>query len=121
MQLDKIYLTQYYDIDLLRKAGYNKFKITVTLDVKKIDDGYRHIFFFSSDETNDKYCLNGADGHQFEIGSDKKITSYVKYSFTETISNRELKEYLYIRYEASGKFEDTWVNKNVLVNITPIK
>lgn len=72
MQLDKIYLTQYYDIDLLRKAGYNKFKITGTLDVKKIDAGYRHIFFFSIDETNDKYCLNGADGHQFEIDSDEK-------------------------------------------------
>ncbi|MDY4144626.1 MAG: hypothetical protein SOY54_00180 [Bacilli bacterium] len=40
--------------------------------MKEIDDGYRHIFFFSSDETNDKYCLNGADGHQFEIDSDKK-------------------------------------------------
>ena len=40
--------------------------------MKKIDAGYRHVFFLSTDETNDKYCLNGADGHQFEIDSDKK-------------------------------------------------
>ena len=58
---------------------------------------------------------------QYEHGSGEKDTDWDRITLRKSLRISDLKNDLYIRYGASGKDEDTWKNKNVVVTITPSK
>lgn len=133
-RMDVLYLSDHYDVQGLYIAGYTRLKITFTFDVREIDDGYQYVFFYSDDKCNansivtDILGVVGIDnddsflyGHKFEHGSGNKDTSWKTHTFTAELSMKDLKKDLYIRYGASGKYEDDWQNRNVMINYEALK
>ena len=130
----------------LKRAGYTKLHITVSYDVREVNDGSQYVFLYQ-----DKNCaqpkdeegsladmiwgdsLDGILGnkdpgdptllytHKGEHGSGKKDSSWATQSFTLSLSIDDIIDHLYIRYGASGKDEDTWECKNIFVTVTPMQ
>lgn len=97
-----------YNIDTLKTEGYYTMAVEITLDVKKIDDGYQYIFIY--DDTRSDTFLTGC---QFECGkSYRNMTFY----FEVSIFNIKENDFV-IRYGASGKFSDDWENKNLNIQV----
>lgn len=123
-KMDTVRVVDYFNLKDLKDAGYTRFKVTIQFEAKEIDDGYRHVFFYSSSDHDDSYCLNGKDGIEFELGPGSVQKTYTKEEFTCYIDLTKLNEYLYIRWGASGSGafnNDDWVNKNVVIILTPSK
>lgn len=135
-QMDKVLLSNYYNVVQLYKNGYTKIHVTFSFDVKEIDDGYQYVFLYSDancrgngllDKIGDALggFLGSSDSddpsllyvYKFEHGAGKKDTSWKTHTFTTTLSTGSLKDDLYIRYGASGKNDDDWQNKNVTVYV----
>ena len=135
--IDEEKLHLYYDYFELKKLGYKYFEVQVSWMAKEKDDGYQHILLYS--DTN---CPNtGTVGYfitdkvlgkdvqdpsllcwySFEHNVGEKDTSWRSYNFTTVISLDDLKDKIYIRYDASGNFNDTWNNKNINVKVKPLK
>lgn len=98
-----------YSIDDLKKEGYYTMAIEISLDVKRVNDGYRHIFLY--DDASRETFLTGCT---FEY----KSKNYSKlYFYTEvSIFNIKNNDFV-IRYGASGKLADTWQNTNLNIQI----
>lgn len=124
-KMDTVRVVDYFNLKDLKDAGYTRFKVTIQFQAKEIYDGYRHIFFFSSSAKDNDYCLNGNDGIEFELGSGTVQKTYTDEEFTCYIDLTDLVENLYIRWGASDSGglinEDDWVNKNVVLILTPVK
>lgn len=144
-KMDIVYLDELNMTDL-KRAGYTKLKITVSYDVCEIDDGYQYVFLYQDencaqpkDEENsladilwgdslDEILGNKDPGdptllytYKGEHGSGKKDTSWGTQTFTVSLSVEDIIDNLYIRYGASGKNDDDWKCKNIIVTVTPIK
>lgn len=133
-RMDVLNLSDHYDVKGLNFAGYTKLKVTFTFDVREIDDGYQYVFFYSDEKCNansvvtDVLDIVGVENddsflysHKFEHGSGKKDTSWGTHTFTAELPMNKLKKDLYIRYGASGKYDDDWQNKNVVVSYEALK
>ena len=127
-KMDKLLLSNYFDVKAAYKAGYTKLHVTFTFDVREIDDGYQYVFFYSDtnckgnsfldkiiDEVYDPEDPSLLYEYRLEHGGTKKNTSWGTHTFSTTIKMSRLKDDLYIRYGASGKYDDDWQNKNVIV------
>ncbi len=133
--LDVVNLPADYDYQGLLYAGYKTLEIKVSLDIREKDDGYQYVFLYRSENCVDtgsainiiSGALFGKDdsdpellcGYMFEHGAGSKNTSWSTHSFSSSISLKDLEEKLYIRYGASGTFDDTWYNKNVTITVEP--
>ena len=140
---DYIDLNKYVSLSALAANGYTSVDITVTLDVKEVDDGYQYCFLYADGNVGsnayssslagffDRYILGQEAtrddpsflaGYQFEHGPGKKNTSWATYNLKFTVSTADLVSLghgnLYIRYGASGKFDDNWQNRNVKLTFT---
>lgn len=142
-KLDIVYLTQ--NMTDLKRAGYTKLNIVISFEVREENDGYQYLFLYQ-----DENCVQPKDDNsladaiwgdsldeilgtdddsdpshiwstQFEHNSDKKDTSWGERTFTVPVDIADIKDNLYIRYGASGKDEDDWQNRNVVVTVTPVK
>lgn len=144
-KMDIVYLNEFNMTDL-KRAGYTKLQITVSYDACEVDDGYQYVFLYQDencaqpkDEENsladmiwgdslDEILGNKDPGdptllytHKGEHGSGKKDTSWGTHTFTVPVSVENIIDNLYIRYGASGKDEDNWKCKNIIVTVTPIQ
>lgn len=132
-KMDIVPFSDNYKAKALYNAGYTKLKVDFSFDVKEIDDGYQYVFLYyntSCDENNivDEIVdlFDDSDPsllytYKFEHTSGKKDTNWATHTFSTSVSMSSIKDDLYIRYGASGKNEDDWQNKNVVVTLTPYK
>ena len=135
-RVDEVNLHLDYDYEGLLFAGYNYFEVEVTMSIKEDDDGYQHCLLYS-----DMNCPNtGTVGYfvthevlgkdvddpsllcwyTYEHTAGSKNSSWQTYTFKTIININDLVDKIYIRYDASGNFNDTWVNKNVIVKVKPL-
>jgi len=137
-QLDCVGLAADYNIQDLKRAGYMSLQIKLTALVSEKDDGYQYIFLYKNQQCNssdigslddfyDKYVFGEDEtdpnllyGKQFEHGGSVADSSWQLVTLETTISLDNMENDLYIRYGASGKNDDTWYNKEVTVEISPI-
>lgn len=110
-------------------------EVEVSLDVKELDDGHQHVLLYSDTNcpntgtigyfiTNTVLGKNKEDPsllcwYPFEHCAGGKDSSWQTHKFTTNIAIEDLQDKLYIRYDVSGKFNDDWVSKNVIVKVTP--
>lgn len=140
-QLDIVELSRGGEYTLLdlERAGFTYIDVEITLDIKEVDDGYQYVFLYRDSqlpddqmdlmEFYDKYVFGEATDEdpsllhpfKYEHGAGEKDTSWDRVTFKKSLRISDLKNDLYIRYGASGKNDDTWRNKNVVVTITPVK
>lgn len=133
-KMDILYLSNYFNVRSAYNEGYTKLHVTFTFDVREIDDGYQYVFLYSDtkckgnsfidkiiDEVYDPADPSLLYEHRLEHGGTKKNTSWGSHTFNATISLSRLTDNLYIRYGASGKFDDDWENKNIVVTFQVAK
>lgn len=138
-QLDCVGLSGDYSITDLKRAGYTSFKIKLTALICEVDDGYQYFFFYKNTQCNrsdsegaldklDKIVFGAEEdgdpnllsAHRFDYGKTAVDTNWGLVTVESVIPLAEMETDLYIRYGASGKNDDTWHNKEVLVEVTPI-
>lgn len=129
---DVVYLSEKMDVKALAAAGYNTLKVKISLEVKELDDGYQWIFLYSDSSCSKKALLDDVVefisgvkvkddpsllcGKRFEHGSGKKDTSWGVHFFEFNIPMEDLTKDLYIRFGASGKYDDDWQNRNLFIS-----
>lgn len=134
---DTVLLNKDFDYEGLLFAGYTSFEIAFQFDVYEINDGYQYVFFYKDkncvDTSSIDYFINNTIlgntpddpsllyGYRFEHTPGASDSSTYAHSFVAHIDIKNMKDSLYIRYGASGNGEDTWVNQNVKITVTPIK
>ena len=108
------------------------------MEIREVDDGYQYVFLykdkncestsFSITDAFDEYVMGKEKTdpselyvYQYEHDPDAVNTSWGELTFETMIPLSELSEELYIRYDASGSKEDTWVNKSVKVTVDAVK
>lgn len=137
-QLDRIPISSDYKIKNLILSGYTKILVTVTVNVREVDDGYQYIFLYGDSskpssveslmDVYDKYVFGNDEVddsllymHKFDYGGNGKNKNWGDISFEVLIDTDRISDDLYLRYDASGMLGDDWKNKNVRVSITPTK
>lgn len=109
---DKIDLSDCgYSMSELYDAGYRSLTFGFYIDTKERYGGYRHIFLYDG-ESSSANCL-GAVEFTSQTSSWEKY--YVQFHITLT---RDTPNTFYIRYGASGKFEDDWYCNNLAGNVS---
>ena len=144
--MDIAYLSQNFNMTDLTRAGYTKLKVDVSIEIKEVNDGYQHLFLYSDtkcakpdsvvDAVEDKLLGDDFDeilgtkdegdpsllmSKKFDHGADDKDTTWGYHTASAYINIADLTDELYVRYGASGKNEDDWTVKNVVVTVTPQK
>ena len=100
-----------YTSENLINAGYDKIKISFSLELKEENDGYQHIILYAGG-----YEINSIT---IEHGGSKKNESYGRYEYNfEYDLNLFSESNLTFKYVGSGNFDDNWYNKNLSVKIT---
>ncbi|MCL2252425.1 MAG: hypothetical protein FWC12_11010 [Treponema sp.] len=107
------------NLDKMKQEGLKTINFNIRLNVREIDDGYRHIFLFSSASQSNDFKIAEC---QFEHSPGKKDTSWwVHYEDELKFSNISINNFLnnqfIIRYGASGKNNDTWENKDLQIQL----
>lgn len=135
-KMDMVPLSRYYNVTDLKRAGYSSFKVTVSLSLCEVDDGYQYIFLYKNAQCKDagsvvgwidKNILGNDDdpyliyAHKYEHTPGAADGSWDTVSFETVITLDQLEQDLYLRYGASGNSDDTWRNKDVSVEILPQK
>lgn len=94
--------------------GYNYVKISVKFEAKEIDSGYQQFFIYGDEFNEDLIYMK-----EFEHGKrGKPNKNYIEYNFNTgliEIDKFKLKDKFYIRWDAHGDDDDSWVNKNLKV------
>lgn len=130
-KMDKVLLSNYFDVKAAYQAGYTKLNVTLTFEAREIDDGYQYVFLYADsnckgnsildkivDEIYDPEDPSLLYEYRFEHGGTQKDTKWGEHSFSTTIKTSRLKDDLYIRYGASGKYNDDWQNRNIAITFT---
>ena len=130
-KMDKLLLSNYFNVKAAYSAGYTKLNVTFTFDVRELDDGYQYVFLYADtnckgnsfidkivDEVYDPQDPSLLYEHRLEHGGTKKNTSWGSHTFTTTVKMSRLQDDLYIRYGASGKYNDDWENRNIVVTFS---
>lgn len=138
-QLDRVGISSNYNVTDLKRAGYTKITVALSADVCEIDDGYQYIFLYSNTKCAsndissvmdfyDKYVFGEESSdpsllymHKFEHAPGVADSSIQTVSFEVTLDLARLTDDLYVRYGASGKNDDDWMNSNVCVTVIPEK
>ncbi len=135
---DLIPISKDFNVVDLARAGYTALKLDICMDVKEVDDGFQYVFFYSDtslpkdflslEDYYEKYVLGEIEGDsslitmwRFDHGVGVKDTNWYTEEKTVYLPIGRLTKDIYLRYDASGKNDDDWINKNVKVVITPIK
>lgn len=140
-RLDQISLDRDYNLLDLQRAGYKKLSVTITMDIREIDDGYQHIFLYKDENCVkkdnsllglfDKYVTGDAVSedkdpsciysYRHEHNPGEADVSWETLTFEASVQLSDLKDDLYIRYAGSGNDDDDWINKNVVVTVKPLR
>ena len=99
------------NLNTIKQQGYKTITFHIRLDVREIDDGYQHLFLFSSASQSNDYLLAS---RQFEHSPSKDTTWWVHYEnelyFRDIAIDKFVNNQFIIRYDGSGKNNDTWEN-----------
>jgi hypothetical protein len=96
--------------------GYITLAVSLTMDIKEVDDGYQEIFFYNSTSSSATNLVTPIES--LEHGGNKKNTTYKTYNFYAEINIYQMtSNRLVIRYGAHGALGDTWKNKHVTMRI----
>lgn len=138
-KMDKVGAVEDFNFTDLKRAGYSKLVVSVSADVCEIDDGYQYIFIYASSTCTDnsvssvmdfydKYVFGETKEdpslcymHKFEHGSGFADPSWETVTFEVTLDLSRFSDDIYLRYGASGKNDDNWQNRNIVVSVTPTK
>jgi len=103
-----------YDLDTLYSQGYTTMVVEITMDIKEVNDGYQHIYFYNGTSSN-AVLLRSI---KFEHFPGSNNTTYKTYTFYVEIDLASVTDNVfYVRYSASGWFTDYWKNKNVKIQV----
>lgn len=100
-----------------KALGYNDVKITITLNLKEIDDGYQYVFVYRNDfSTSTGNYLFYQENIEHGVG--EKDTDWADYTFTTITIDLDdfVDDKVIIRYGASGWWNDDWSNRNLRVS-----
>lgn len=101
-----------YSHAILRHYGYKNMQVNLTLDMKQKDNGYQwFLMCFDVGSKENSIILE----YEHPFSSHSYVTEHIT---IPTMSTSHFTDTLVIRYSASGKFDDTWYNKNLYVSIT---
>ncbi len=102
--------------EALKSQGYTKVDIEFTISIQEVDDGYQYFWFYPTTSSSATYLTST----MLEHGAGYKNTSYKTY--INRYYNVSLDDFVggkcYIRYGASGRYNDDWDNKNIKVKLT---
>jgi len=101
----------------MKRLGYKTINFYIRLDVKENDDGYQHIFLYSSPVSSNDYYIGEV---KFEHKSGSKDDSWWthfedKLKFESISIDKFMNNEFVIRYGASGTWGDDWQNKNLKI------
>ena len=133
-KMDIVYLD--YNYAGLEDLGYYWLDVKVTLTAREVNDGYQYLFLYNTTQCQsvgesflENFVPSAGDGikqgmlfkEQFELGAGYKQTSWEVRSFHFYVYVGNLIDNIYLRYGANGFLADTWVNKDIKVEVTPKK
>ncbi|MBP3369961.1 MAG: InlB B-repeat-containing protein [Clostridia bacterium] len=136
--LDKVRLSEHYNLTDLKRAGYRSFKLEISFECAEKDDGYQYIHLYKSqNRKSTDFSVSGflgeyvfgedqsdpemIDTYKFEIDPGVVGNQWRKVVYETVIDIGSLKDDLYICGSASGNDSDTWYNRNLVVVVTPTK
>lgn len=136
--MDIVYLSDDFNLTDLSRAGYTELEIKITMQISEKDDGYQHVFLYKNEtvvKTNnsvidwlDKNVFGNTDddpamlfASTHEHDPDTANSNWEEITIQTRVKISDLEKDLFLRYDASGKNEDTWYSKNVVVTVTPKK
>jgi len=106
------------NIDAMKLKGYKTISFYIQLNVREINDGYQHIFLFSSTAASDTYLISEL---RFEHSPSKDTSWRVHYETELKFENISIDKFpnneFIIRYDASGSGDDDWENKDLKVQL----
>ena len=106
----------------LKKLGYTKIKMTVSVDIAEIDDGWQELYIYID---NDNNSSNGKETifskNNIEHGAGHKDTSWWAHKFNIEVDINKLieKPYIVMAGKAHGYFGDTWNWGTTYITYTP--
>ena len=86
----------------LKEYRYNKLTLTIKITLKEIDEGNQFIFIFKRADKDNDYLIDS-----IELSGVTKTLSEKTISFTFDIDELD-SDMIFIRFGASGKFDDDW-------------
>jgi hypothetical protein len=96
--------------------------VYLRMELKEINMGYQHIYFYCSEKPDTSYCFNS---HVTELGGNSLQSTYTMMTFYKmnvplsTFDNSDPDDYakFVARYSASGSLEDDWQNMAIYLCI----
>ena len=114
---DTANLNEFADLkyDYFKHYGFTKMDLFLRIQMKEINMGYQHIYFYYSEKKDTAYRLFSAT---CELGGNSLETNYILTTFYKhdvplsTFDNSDSNDYakFVARYSASGSLEDDWQN-----------
>lgn len=92
-------------IDELKELGYKEVKIKVSISVEEIDKGNQYVFLYKTVYNNASDLITS-----YEITDASKDQSIKDITFTVNLDDFK-SDILFIRFGASGSFDDDWVTE----------
>lgn len=98
-----------------KKNGYTKVSMTLSFYAYEINDGYQYFWIYdgNSSSSNILYSMQFEHNHGDQDSTPRKYYfANIEFDLDDIINNT-----IYIRYWASGDFEDTWCNYDISARI----
>ena len=103
-----------YNLSDLENQGYKTIVVELSFEAYEINDGYQYVFIYEDDTTSN--YITGAKLDIPDKYNSNDPDNYILY-FEAQISSLTNRNSFVVRYGASGAFSDTWVNKNLSVQV----
>ena len=112
----------YLNYDYFKHYGFTKMDVFLQMELKEINMGYQHIYFYFSEKADTSYCFYS---YIHELGGNSLVTNYESLTFftanvpLSTFDNSDPDDYakFVARYSASGSLEDDWQNMAIYLCI----
>ena len=112
----------YLNYDYFKHYGFTKMDIYLQMEMKEINMGYQHIYFYYSEKHDVTYRFFE---YIDELGGNSLVTSYIPFTYYKldvplsTFDNSDPDDYakFVARYSASGSLEDDWQNMAIYLCI----
>lgn len=123
----------YDEIDLSKYSDYMGngylFVFDFSVNLREKDDGYQEVYLYNNNGTSSKIetvknAINNyglVSGKVIEHERGKKLTDSRKYDFTFYVNGLNIRENMFVRYDAFGDDGDTWYRENIKVTLRIFK
>ena len=108
--------------DYFKHYGFTKMDVYLQMEMKEINMGYQHIYFYYSEKQDTSYRFFE---YIDELGGNSLVTNYTPFTYYKlnvplsTFDNSDPDDYakFVARYSASGSLEDDWQNMAIYLCI----